>query len=62
MTDKLMITLTMTSLLATTVSGQEVRNDTITDRVHQLREVTITESPSYSGPEADADIRCDRHC
>ena len=44
MTGKLMITLTMTGLLATTVSGQEVRNDTITDRVHQLREVTITES------------------
>lgn len=44
MTVKLMITLTMTGLLATTVSGQEVRNDTITDRVHQLREVTITES------------------
>ena len=46
MTVKLMITLTMTGLLATTVSGQEVRNDTITDRVHQLREVTITESRS----------------
>ena len=44
MTVKLMITLTMTGLLATTASGQEVRNDTITDRVHQLREVTITES------------------
>lgn len=44
MTGKLMITLTMTGLLATTASGQEVRNDTITDRVHQLREVTITES------------------
>lgn len=44
MTGKLMIILTMTGLLATTVSGQEVRNDTITDRVHQLREVTITES------------------
>ena len=39
-----MITLTMTCLLATKASGQEVRNDTITDRVHQLREVTVTES------------------
>ncbi len=44
MTGKLMITLTMTCLLATKASGQEVRNDTITDRVHQLREVTVTES------------------
>lgn len=44
MTGKLMITLSMTSLLTTTASGQDVRNDTITDRVHQLREVTITES------------------
>ena len=44
MTGKLMITLTMTSLLTTTASGQDVRNDTITDKVHQLREVTITES------------------
>jgi hypothetical protein len=24
--------------------GQAVRNDTITDRTHQLREVTVTES------------------
>ena len=46
MTGKLMITLTMTCLLATTASGQEVRNDTVTDRVHQLREVTVTESRS----------------
>ena len=46
MTGKLMITLSMTSLLITMASGQEVRNDTITDKVHQLREVTVTESRS----------------
>lgn len=31
-------------LFSTTVNGQDVRNDTVTDRTHQLREVTITES------------------
>ena len=34
----------MACLLTHIVNGQEVRNDTITDRTHQLREVTITES------------------
>ena len=36
--------LTMSCLLSTIANGQEVRRDTITDRTHQLREVTITES------------------
>ena len=31
-------------LLSMTASGQSVRRDTITDRTHQLREVTVTES------------------
>ena len=31
-------------LLTLSAKGQEVRNDTITDKTHQLREVTITES------------------
>ena len=31
-------------LFAATAKGQEVRNDTVTDRTHQLREVTVTES------------------
>lgn len=57
MTGKLMITLTMTGLLATTVSGQEVRNDTITDRVHQLREVTITESRRQHEVTSTAPLR-----
>ena len=57
MTGKLMITLTMTGLLATTVSGQEVRNDTITDRVHQLREVTITESRRQHEVKSTAPLR-----
>ncbi len=57
MTVKLMITLTMTGLLATTVSGQEVRNDTITDRVHQLREVTITESRRQHEVTSTAPLR-----
>ena len=34
----------MACLLTHIANGQEVRNDTITDRTHQLREVTITES------------------
>ena len=57
MTVKLMITLTMTGLLATTASGQEVRNDTITDRVHQLREVTITESRRQHEVTSTAPLR-----
>ena len=31
-------------LLPMATYGQDVRNDTVTDRTHQLREVTITES------------------
>ena len=31
-------------LLSMTASGQSVRRDTVTDRTHQLREVTVTES------------------
>ena len=34
----------MLCLFAATAKGQEVRNDTVTDRTHQLREVTVTES------------------
>lgn len=34
----------MPLLLPTATYGQEVRNDTVTGKVHQLREVTITES------------------
>ena len=36
--------LAMSCLLTMSAYGQDVRNDTITDRTHQLREVTITES------------------
>ena len=31
-------------LLSAAAKGQEARNDTVTDRTHQLREVTVTES------------------
>lgn len=34
----------MPSLLSLTVKGQVIRNDTVTDRVHQLQEVTVTET------------------
>ena len=36
--------LAMSCLLTMSAYGQNVRNDTITDRTHQLREVTVTES------------------
>ena len=36
--------LTMSCLLVMKANGQVVRHDTIADREHQLREVTITES------------------
>ena len=36
--------LAMSCLLTMSAYGQDVRNDTITDKTHQLREVTITES------------------
>ena len=36
--------LSFSVLLSLTAHGQDVRNDTVTDRVHQLQEVTITES------------------
>ena len=34
----------MPSLLSMTAKGQVVRNDTVTDRTHQLQEVTVTET------------------
>ena len=36
--------LVMSCLLTSMANGQSVRNDTVTDRTHQLREVTVTES------------------
>ena len=36
--------LAMSCLLTMSAYGQNVRNDTITDRTHLLREVTVTES------------------
>ena len=33
-------------LMTNIAQGQAVRNDTITDRTHQLREVTVTERVS----------------
>ena len=36
--------LVMPCLLSVTANGQVIRNDTVTDRVHQLQEVTVTES------------------
>lgn len=38
------IFLLMPFMLPQTAEGQVVRNDTVTDRVHQLQEVTVTES------------------
>jgi len=41
---RLILLQTMPLWLSTMAQGQIVRNDTVTDRTHQLREVTITES------------------
>ena len=38
------ILLLLPFLSIVTAEGQDVRNDTVTDRVHQLQEVTVTES------------------
>ena len=37
--------------------GQAVRNDTITDRTHQLREVTVTESRRQHEVKSTAPLR-----
>ena len=36
--------LSLSGLLSVMANGQVIRNDTVTDRTHQLREVTVTES------------------
>ena len=44
MFSRLNLLMMLPCLLSMTASGQSVRRDTITDRTHQLREVTVTES------------------
>lgn len=44
MSNKRNLFLVLPCLLSMTASGQSLRSDTVTDRAHQLREVTVTES------------------
>ena len=44
-------------LMTNIAQGQAVRNDTITDRTHQLREVTVTESRRQHEVKSTAPLR-----
>ena len=44
-------------LMTNIAQGQAVRNDTITDRTHQLRELTVTESRRQHEVTSTAPLR-----